>query len=380
MSEFHVQIVRLGPMRSHPNADTLNITSIFDYQIITKKDGFKEGDLVVYIPVDSVVPDTEDWYFLCPLNSEGKPRYPLGEVPEKYRVIEAKKLRGIFSQGVLAPLPAARRPTFDVIDNYDDAPDGAIHNELGIGRYQRCNDVWLPLPLREGDDVRLMMNIVKYEPLLPAMTGGECEAAPKGWQFVTYTDIEGIRRYPDVLQEGEEVIITEKIHGCNYRAVHDGERVWVGSHTQIKKENSENIWWQPTALLNELRLAIEDDRYPFHIFFGELYGQVQDLKYGVKSGVQFRCFDVFDAKKMCYLDHDDAITITGELGIPWVPVLYRGFWKPELSNLCEGKSMLADNIREGFVVKPVKERYDDRIGRVILKRHGESFLLRKRKL
>ena len=198
MSEFHVNVVRLGPLSSHPNADTLNVTKVFDYQVITKKGGFSEGDLVVYVPIDSVVPDTEDWHFLCPLDDKGAARYPVGQVPEKYRIIEAKKLRGIFSQGMLAPVP-----------NSD---------------------------VKEGDDVAALMGIKKYDPPVDATTGGEAESPPRGWTFPTYTDIEGLRRYPHILQEGEEVVITEKIHGANGRFVHDGERLWVGSHTQIKKD------------------------------------------------------------------------------------------------------------------------------------------------
>lgn len=39
---------------------------------------------------------------------------------------------------------------------------------------------------------------------------------------------------------------------------------------------------------------------------------------------------------------------------------------------------LAVYVREGFVVKPLRERYHPRLGRVILKRHGEGYLLRKK--
>ncbi len=85
MSEFHVQVVRVGPFHPHPNADTLNVTKVFDYTVVTKKDVLKEGDLAVYVPVDAVVPDTEDWYHLCPRDENGVPRYPVGQVPAKHR-------------------------------------------------------------------------------------------------------------------------------------------------------------------------------------------------------------------------------------------------------------------------------------------------------
>ncbi len=343
MSEFHVNVVKLGPFTRHPNADTLDVTKVFDYTVVAKRGNFKEGDIVVYVPIDSVVPDTEEWHWLAPRNAEGTERFPVGQVPEKYRVIEAKKLRGIFSQGMLAPLPA--------------------------GDWQ------------EGADVCSVMGIVKYEPPVPLVMHGECEAAPKGWMFPVYTDIEGMRRYPNILQEGEEVSVSEKVHGTNYRVVHDGDRLWVGSHTQIKKRDESNVWWQIAAQENlEDKLA----KAPFHVFFGEVYGQVQDLKYGVKSGSRLRVFDVYDVKSQRYLDFEDAVSLTESVGLTFVPILYKGKWTEDLNSLCENVSELArvsnvEQISEGFVVRPCTERWHPEIGRVVLKRHGEAYLLRKKR-
>ena len=343
MSEFHVNVVRLGPFTKHPNADSLDITKVFDYTVIAKQGNFREGDLVVYVPIDSVVPDVEEWHWLAPVSSDGTERFPIGQVPEKYRVIEAKKIRGIFSQGCLMPLP----------------PGGD------------------PRGWTEGMEVAATFGITKYEPPVPMTTGGECEPAPKGWVIPTYTDIEGLRRYPGVLVPGEEVVVTEKIHGANARYVHDGERLWVGSHGQIKARNPDVLWWQ-VAIAEELEQKLA--QVPNLVFFGEVYGQVQDLKYGVKSGARFRAFDVWDVKAMRYVDDDLARTLAAQVGITWVPTLFHGMWDPDVVNpLCEGKSTFADNVREGFVVKPVKERWSDQIGRVILKRHGEGYLLRKKK-
>lgn len=338
MSEFHVNVVRLGPFTKHPNAETLDITKVFDYTVVAKQGNFKEGDLVVYVPIDSVVPDNEEWHWLAPVNSDGTERFPLGQLPEKYRLIEAKKIRGIFSQGCLAFLP---------------------QGEWSV-----------------GDDVAEVMGITKYDPPVPMTTGGECEAPPRGWVIPTYTDIEGMRRYPDVLQEGEDVIITEKLHGANARYVHDGERLWVGSHTQIKRRDPDVLWWQ-VAIAEELETKLA--QAPNLVFFGEVYGQVQDLKYGVKSGARFAVFDVYDVKAQRYLDFNDAFDVAKSIGLKWVPILAQGAWFSNLASLCEGKSTLADNVREGIVVRPIKERWNDQVGRVILKRHGEGYLLRKKK-
>lgn len=366
MSEFHVNAVRLGPFTRHPNADSLDITKVFDYTVVAKRGNFSEGDLVAYVPIDSVVPDNEEWHWLAPVNSDGSERFSVGQVPERYRIIEAKKIRGIFSQGCLSPLPP--RP--------------------GVGP----GKLW-----KEGDDVAEAMGITKYDPPVPMSTFGECEAAPSGWVFPTYTDIEGLRRYPGILQPGEVVVATEKIHGANGRYVHDGERLWVGSHTQIKKRDEKNMWWQ-VAIADGLEEKLA--KAPFHVFFGEVYGQVQDLKYGIKSGCRFLVFDVFNVKAMRYLDHDVATSLAASCGLKWVPTLYRGPWSPEPGQqlMAEGKTTVTDtqevtfgnnvavlissgpeHVREGFVVKPIVERWHQEVGRVILKRHGEGYLLRKKK-
>jgi len=339
VSEFRINVVRLGPFSKHPNADSLDITKVFDYTVIARRGEHKQGDLAVYVPVDSAVPDTQEWHHLAPRNQDGSERFPVGQVPEKYRVIEAKKIRGIFSQGCLASLPPGN---------------------------------W-----RDGDDVRSAMGITKYEPPTSFSITGDRESPPKGWLVPTYTDIEGLRRYPHVLQLGEPVVLTEKLHGANARYVHDGERLWVGSRTQIKRRSSDVLWWQVAVAENlEERLAV----MPFHVFFGEVYGQVQDLKYGIKSGARFRVFDVYDIKAQRYLNYAPAMEAALSIGLPWVPVLCEEPWNPDVHNaFCEGRSLLADNVREGFVVRPIEERWDEKIGRVILKRHGEGYLLRKKK-
>ena len=66
------------------------------------------------------------------------------------------------------------------------------------------------------------------------------------------------------------------------------------------------------------------------------------------------------------------------LAVPRVPELYRGPWQPERADeWAEGPSTLAGHVREGFVVRPMRHRIDLRNGRVILKRHGQGYLLRK---
>jgi RNA ligase (TIGR02306 family) len=325
MSEFSIRVVKVGPIAKHPNADNLSLVHVNDYPVVIRTGEFRENDLAVYVCVDAVVPaDDPRWEFL-----------------KGHNRIKAKRLRGVFSMGLLAKA------------------------EPGM---------------TEGEIVAERMRITKYEPPEPASTGGEAEKCPFDWP--KYTDLESIRRYPDVLQVGEEVILTEKIHGTSARYVWMDGRVWVGSHKEVKRQTEESAYWKPVKFFDlEKRLAA----IPGIAIYGEVYGWVQDLRYGHKPGmVSLVLFDAMDLKTMRYLDVDPFLELARMLEIPTVPIIYRGPWKEDLKVLAEGTSLLKtpiheeviDHVREGFVVRPVKERFDERIQRVALKYHGEGYLTR----
>jgi RNA ligase (TIGR02306 family) len=318
MSEFHVEVVRLGPITKHPNADTLSITMVHGgYPAIVRTGDFKEGDLAVYVPVDAIVPETPRFSFLG-----------------VHRRIKAKRLRDVFSMGLLIA-----------------ADPGMV----------------------EGQNVAEALGITKWEPDNP--TEGSADEPDRG-AMPCYTDIEGLRRWKYALIEGEEVVITEKIHGENFRAVHDGERLWVGSRTRLKLPvENDGKWWSAAR-----RAGVPEAlaKMPNVIIFGESHGYTGGFPYGTGRQPTLRLFDAMDAKTRKYLDWDDFVRVTDELSLPRVPVLYRGPWNAELVALAEGSSTIdSSHVREGIVVKPTRERSGEQIGRTILKIHGEGFLTRK---
>jgi RNA ligase (TIGR02306 family) len=323
MSEFHIQVVQLGPVTPHENADTLSITHVHGgYPCIIRTGELKEGDTAVYIPVDALLPVSN-------------PRFAFLEKQAKngWARIKALRLRGVFSMGLLIP----------------------------------ADSEWVV-----GQDVRALLGVEKWEPPEPAdMDDDEVDPG-----ILPAYDIEGLRRWPELLTEGEEVFLTEKVHGANGRAVWYEDRLYIGSRTRFKKTDRNHVW-AIAARQNQLADKLKD--CPYALYF-EVYGAVQDLRYGMGNGmVRLAVFDVLDWKSRRWLDVDEAKEVVSELGLPVVPPLYRGLWSMELCGLAEGQSTLegASNVREGFVVKPVVERFDDRIGRVILKLHGEGYLTRK---
>lgn len=319
MTQLRVEVVEVGAIEKHPNADSLGIVKVYGFPVITRLGEFQPGDRAAYIPVDALVPDTEQWAFL-----------------QGHRRIRAKKLRGTFSMGLLVP-----------------APEG----------------------VEVGQDVSEALGIRKYEPQDKPDLPSDAEEGPA---FIPkYTEIDHFRRYHQRFTEGEPIVVTEKIHGCNARFCHDGDRLWVGSFGTFKAPGTNNEWRKVAAALGlEAVLAY----FPGLVFYGEVFGWVQDLRYGHAQG-QFsaRFFDVYDSSAGSYLNYTDAQAVLKGARLEPVPTLYEGPYQgPEqIASLAGGKSTLADNIREGVVVRPARERFDDHIGRVVLKFVSEGYLLRK---
>jgi RNA ligase (TIGR02306 family) len=368
MSDWNPQIVKIEKLIAHPNADTLDVATVLgDYPVIVKRDEYKVGDIAGYLPLDTIVPDTEQFYFLCPKsyeqyeeNGEVKSRqigtkYSLGSVPEKYRIIKAKRIRGIFSMGMLVLVP----------------------QETCLGTSNVGMSIIDYLDLKKYEEPEEEDNIVPIK-----MRGANAESPPKGWVIPHY-DIDGLRKYLSCLQDGEEIVLTEKLNGSNAAFCHDGERLWCKSRNWFKKFDETDPWWDIA-----IRYKLEEKlaKYPNIVLFGELVGNVKGFRYtaeiiGGKLHTKIYFFDALDTKNKKYLDYDDLLSITKDLELETTPELYRGVWKgkAEMYPYAEGMSALnPKHIREGFVVKTAKERYEPRLdNRLILKLIGEGYNLQK---
>ena len=317
MSQHRVEIVRIESVAPHPNADTLGIVQVFGYFCCVRLADFAPGDLVAYIPPDSVVPATEQFAFL-------------GADSENRR-IRVRRLRGIYSQGLLVK-----------------APEESV----------------------EGDDVMALLGIKHYEPPIPMTMGGENERPPAG--FWPKYDVESWPRHKALFQEGETVYVTEKIHGTNARYVWLDNKMHVGSHTQWKREDETNLWWRALALNPWIKNWCVS--HESALLFGEVFGQVQDLQYGAARNELFvRVFDIYESGRYWDVSELQA-TLEPEHR---VPVLYEGpYSEVAARSLSMGQSTLAAHLREGCVIRSVPERSDPSVGRVQLKIVSDEYLAR----
>ena len=89
MSIFKVIIEKIQKIEDHPNADRLDLMFLenIDFQIIGQKGTYKIGDLVVFFPVDSLIPDK--------LKESMELTYLSGKNSDRVKTV---KLRNQFSQ------------------------------------------------------------------------------------------------------------------------------------------------------------------------------------------------------------------------------------------------------------------------------------------
>jgi len=330
MSDLVVQPTTIEAIKPHPNADKLEIAVVGGWDIVTGKDNYSVGDVVVHIQPDSMVPrqQAEEW---------GVAQYLSFKKNSDMGRVRAARLRSVTSFGFLAP------------------------NESGAA---------------VGDDLAEHYGIKKYEPPIPVgmQAGQQRHEHPL---FHRYTDIQNLRNYKEYLAYGEPLVITEKIHGTNSRVgwVRDEasadelldngglNMLVIGTHRTQRDPEECGVYGLPHELygdamagvVNWLETHREEDegRLNSVIFFGEIFGAgVQDLHYGAKDQKSYRLFDI--AVNGEYLPWRTVEYLANEFGIPLVPVLAHGvFTFEDLVELAQGDTTLEDeHIREGIVVHP----------------------------
>jgi RNA ligase (TIGR02306 family) len=385
MAEFEVKVVRVANVTNTPNSDRLTNVQIADYICVSAKleDGtprYKAGDAVVYIPEGAVVPE----WILRNGFWNAKTNTGLLAGPEGNRV-KAAKIRGQLSRGILYPVGVRFGGAGLVL-------------KVNGGKYEGLHEVKI------GDNVAELLGITKYEPVVPEhMAGQVCNLGGKVLKF----DIENLKKYPDILQPGEPVVVQEKIHGS-----FTGLGYWPGlGHPELLRgdffafskgnggkglvfkntpENENNVYHR--VLVNS---RTQSNHYFYEIMFGisqryggkpvyvlgETYGAgIQDLDYG-QARPTFAVFDIWVGTpgEGRYLDDEEYCTETYFWHMNTCTELYRGaFDRGLMDDLKEGRSATAGekHVREGIVIRPTVGRRHDAIGRVILKHVGDGYLTR----
>ncbi|WP_431785908.1 RNA ligase family protein [Paenibacillus lactis] len=169
-----------------------------------------------------------------------------------------------------------------------------------------------------------------------------------------------------VLNEGDHIVIQEKLDGANASFKREGDAVVAFSrNTQLSPENNLRGFyeWTQTLDANKLLEGV--------IYFGEWLVK-HKLDYGSNAN-QFYLFDIFNEFTQEYVDFSMVKDEAARLSLKLVPVFYEGQYKSfEHLESFIGKTELGVNEGEGIVVKNV--HYQDRYGKqLFVKLVSDSF-------
>ena len=390
MSSFACTVERIK-IEEHPGADALELAVIGGFRSIVKKGQFTTGDTAIYIPETSIVPDDviEDMGLTGRLAGSKKNR------------VKAIRLRGVISQGVV----------------YDNRVSGRVPDSMMV----------------LGADVSECLGVTKYTPAIPTELAGQIE--PRMGATVDF-DVENLKRGDNPFVVGESVVVTEKIHGtwcCLTRYLNnDNETENLVSSKGLSKRglvlkqneaNKNNVYVRTLQkyedALDAIYYAVSKVDTPGYDSFnisgpsimlpnrvhllGEIYGSVQDLKYGLTNGaIEFRVFAIRVGDFKGVLDDGTLHSIGGDAYLSWgateymcnameipiVPVIEKGVYVPVMASpeYASGSTVAGKNkaqIREGVVIRKttwgspniVYEVWDER---TVRKNVAENYLVRKK--
>ena len=309
-----VEVIKIDEVIKHPNADSLDICKIGGWNVITRINEYKAGDIALYAQIDSWIPS-----IIAPfLSRDHEPRI-YNDVPgERLKTI---KLRGEVSQGLLLS-------------------PSLLSSEYNL-----------------GDDVSELLGIQKWEPVEIFGCEDQRSTFPS---WARKTDQERIQScYNDIkelLTNGlvDDWTVEEKLEGSSMSVgSFDNDPVICSRNMSLKLDcNSKYV---ETAkkynIVEKLNTNI--------MISGELCGPgIQGNIYNLSRPSWF-IFDIFDVDKQSLVSYElrKEIIESFDLNLHQTPVIKENFkiqdmTCQELLEMAKGKSLLNyKQDREGLVFK-----------------------------
>ena len=310
------------------NADNIEMATVLGWHCVVRKGEFKVGDKVVYLEIDSIPPaDNPDFDFLK--NSKGK-----------IKPIKTRKIRGVFSQGLVMPLS---------ILHYD--------GNVDVG-----TDVTEILGVKKKED-----EIIEF---YKASGTFRKDTFPCFIPKTDETRVQVLQKQLNVAQ-GKLFVATEKVDGTSFTAfIRDGKFGICSRNMEVKLDaDSPYSAIAKKYHLEEKFMYLRDKLIDFDFAIqGEIIGyNIQKNKYKVK---EYECylFNFFniDRQKSIGFYGDDAEkeefdnwtlgSIAHALDMYTVPIVDKNFiMTNDIDKLVEysiGKSVLnPEQEREGVVFR-----------------------------
>ncbi len=371
-------------LEKHPDADSLSIVRVYNFQVVVRTEDWKGVDKAVYIQPDSVMPDKPEYRFLKETLNIRKERE---EIEAAFQAEFSSDLAYIAYQERLAAL----EKKIDANTKYLRVGVKKLRGVISMGMLLPC-----PEGMEIGDDAAERLEIGHYEPPIEGEKAkGDDVAPPPAGIYAPMYDVETVYKYANLFEQGELVYVTEKLDGQNARflATDANSEPYIerseagqvthcrnvemhaGSRKEWKKKEGCSNWWKvqdQNPWIREWCMNNQDE-----LLYGETFGWVADLKYGARQGqLWFRAFDILVGTE--WMDAEPfRAALPPDLRVPDFGIMPFDFEK--LQKLADGPSLIkgANHMREGIVIKPIKERRHYKLGRVFVKMVSNAYLANK---
>ena len=358
-----------------PNADSIDVATVLGWHCVVKKGEFNIGDKVVYIEVDSVLPEAEWSEFMR----------------DRHFKVKTIKLRKQVSQGLVMPL--------SILPNYSGKQSD----------------------YREDFDVTLVLGITKFEPpeiTYPSQKQSVKIIYPKWFpQWLTSIihktplrelfrrKLQGSKTFPSwipntdetrvqVLQplldkyKGTKCYITEKVDGSSITIYLKDGKFGVCSRNIDLAEEEGNVFWDTVRQMGiEEKMRGYSNEKVNWALQGELLGEgIQGNKLKIK-GHTIRFFNAFLIDRQEYESYFIFTHHIKQMKLETVPILSADYTLDNnidtLVELAKGKSQICSTAqREGIVIRPLEEIEDSGLhcqlvrNRISFKAINQDFLLK----
>jgi len=334
------KIVAINPIQ---NADKIEVATVLGWEcVIAKKDNLKVGDLVVYIEIDSIVPDKPEFEFLR---------------ERKFRV-RTIKLRGQVSQGLVLPLSVLPNKTWKEGDDVTDI--------IGVKKYdpEGEEEEKIAKALSYKEDNKIKKYLLQNKWYRKLFLKKEWRGWPK---FIAKTDETRIQNFPNYYDRWNDRLfsVTEKLDGqsATYFLVKDGFFIFTKYHFGVCSRNmrrgkpDNSSYWEVAKKYNiESILRGLINNHKFVAIQGEIVGpRIQGNKYGLNEN-QFFVFNLIYPGTSYPIVSGLAKNILEKEGLNFVPVLDQVFellpTMQEMVEYSKGRSVINPDVtREGIVMR-----------------------------
>jgi len=344
------EVVDIQPIKG---ADRIEVVTVLGWKCVTKKGEFSIGEKVVYVEVDSVMPDNGNYEFLR---------------ERKFRV-RTIKLKKQISQGLVLPLSVFDSLSPKVSSGFMNINDD-VTDYLGITKYLSPTDLQdiANEERRIRDDKnklrKFMMRYSWFRRLFLSRT------KKSGFPYwVQKTDETRIQSSPQIIDQFKDayVTITEKIDYQSgtwtskrvprfngvFSFLPFKKTLFVVASRNLTNNDKAGLYWQ---IADKYKLKELCEKFPGIIIQGEQgNSKIQGNKYKITEPKMWVFNIIKDGR---FLDYRDMERFCLDHNLDYVPIVAEGKMSDLFTNVedavkfSEGKSLINKDVnREGVVVR-----------------------------